>query len=41
MGVKANEMKKTFIANLEKKAGEIELAAFAQIEENEAKDVTI
>jgi phenylalanyl-tRNA synthetase alpha chain len=41
VGVKANEMKKAFIATLEKKAGEIELAAFAQIEEDEAIDVTI
>jgi phenylalanyl-tRNA synthetase alpha chain len=41
IGVKANEMKKEFIATLEMKAGEIELAAFAQIESNEAIDVTV
>lgn len=41
VGVKANEMKKQFIVDLEKKAAEIELAAFAQIEADEAIDVTI
>jgi len=41
IGVKANEMKKEFISSLEKKAAEVELAAFAQIEEDEALDVSI
>jgi phenylalanyl-tRNA synthetase alpha chain len=41
IGVKANEMKKEFIASLEKKSVEIEIAAFAQIEADEAIDVTI
>ncbi len=34
-------MKKQFIATLETKVGEIELAAFSQIEADEAIDVTI
>lgn len=41
VGVAANEMKKEFIASCEKKAAEIELAAFAEVEEKEAIDVTI
>lgn len=41
VGVAANEMKKEFIAALEKKAAEIELAAFAEVEQKEAIDVTI
>jgi phenylalanyl-tRNA synthetase alpha chain len=41
IGVKANEMKKAFIASLEKKSIEIEIATFAQIEADEAIDVTI
>ncbi|MCD5375070.1 phenylalanine--tRNA ligase subunit alpha [Candidatus Gracilibacteria bacterium] len=41
IGVKANEMKKQFITDLEKKAVEIEIAVFAQIEADEAIDVTV
>jgi phenylalanyl-tRNA synthetase alpha chain len=41
IGVKANEMKKDFIVKLGEKAAEIEVAAFAQIEADEAIDVTI
>lgn len=41
IGVKANEMKKEFIVTLLGKAEEIELATFAQIEADEAIDVTV
>lgn len=41
IGVKANEMKKEFIVTLLEKAEEIELATFAQIEADEAIDVTV
>jgi phenylalanyl-tRNA synthetase alpha chain len=41
IGVAANEMKNDFIASLEKKAQEIELSYFAEIESKEAIDVTV
>ncbi len=41
VGVAANEMKKDFMIKLANKAWEIELAAFAQVESDEAIDVTI
>lgn len=41
IGVAANEMKKDFIETLSQKSSQLELAAFAQIEEDEAIDVTI
>ncbi len=41
LGVSANELKKYFIEKIEAKSHEIEVQAFAKIEEQEAIDVTI